>query len=112
MTKLMGELSAETIKELGDIVSLYPEVDKVVLFGSWALGNAKTGSDIDLALYGEHVTSQIVSKFHYHLEEETLLPWMFDVVHYERLKNKDLKEHIDHHGKVIFQRKSKVIMSR
>ena len=105
MTSNIGsELSAETIGELVAVVSSFPVVDKLVLFGSWAQGNAKPGSDIDLALIGAQVTAQTVSELQYHLEEETLLPWFFDIVHYDILGNKNLREHIDQHGIVIFQR--------
>ena len=59
----------------------YPEIEQIVLFGSRALGNAKKGSDVDLAVVGTQVTQSLVDKFHTTLGEDTLFPYFFDVVH-------------------------------
>ena len=76
----------------------------MILFGSWALGNAKPGSDIDLAISGEEVDQSIVASFYSELEEETIIPHFFDVVHLDTLGNHDLMAHIKEHGIVIFSR--------
>lgn len=87
--------------DLAIIVSVlqkYPEVDEAVLFGSRAKGNYKTGSDVDIALKGEHLTAEITSNISYQLNEETPLPYKFDVLNYHVISNTDLKEHIDRVG--------------
>lgn len=86
------------------IIQGFEEIDKVVLFGSRAKGNYKKGSDIDLAVYGAGVTFDVVSKLHAHLEEESPMPYFFDVVDANQLNNEELKSHIERVGKVIFQR--------
>ncbi|BCS96912.1 hypothetical protein DSLASN_25440 [Desulfoluna limicola] len=40
------------------------------------------------------------------LEEETLIPYFFDILHYNTLQNPALKSHIDRVGKPIYQRAS------
>ena len=50
----------------------YTEIEQIVLFGSRALGNAKKGSDVDLAVVGTQVTQSLVDKLHVVLEEDTL----------------------------------------
>ena len=58
----------------------YPEIEQIDLFGSRALGNAKKGSDVDLAVVGTQVTQSLVDKLHATLEEDTLFPYLFELV--------------------------------
>ena len=80
----------------------YPEIEQIVLFGSRALGNAKKGSDVDLAVVGTKVTQSLVDKLHVVLEEDTLFPYFFDVVHLNTVQNPALREQIQTHGHIIY----------
>jgi hypothetical protein len=40
------------------------------------------------------------------MEEDSPMPYFFDIVDYTHLANNELKEHIDRIGKVIFTRSS------
>ena len=82
----------------------FPEIDKVVLHGSRALGTADRGSDIDLAIIGPDITHATRLRFHDHLNQQTLIPFFVDVLDYQTLTHADLKKHIDTHGIVIFER--------
>jgi len=82
-----------------------PELEEVLLYGSRAMGNFKRGSDVDLAIKGENVTDQVCNRLHYQLNEETLLPYFFDVTNYAQISNPALKEHIDHEGKLFYSSK-------
>lgn len=86
-------------------ISCFEEIEKVVLFGSRALGNYKTGSDVDLAIYGADVDRKTVRRLSEQLNENYPLPYFFDVVDYNALENENLIEHIDTYGKVIFRKK-------
>jgi predicted nucleotidyltransferase len=92
------DLPQRTISQLISIFSTYPEIEKVIVFGSRVLGNAKPGSDVDCAFSGKNLTSLLVSRIQNYLEEETLLPYFFDCIHLESTQNKDLLEHIKTHG--------------
>jgi len=81
-----------------------PEISQLVLFGSRAKGNYKTGSDVDLAIKGASVTYEIALKLADILNEEKPLPYFFDVVHYEAIREPRLVEHIDRVGVVIYSR--------
>jgi predicted nucleotidyltransferase len=81
------------------------EIDKAVLFGSRAKGSYKAGSDVDLAIYGQQVSFDVVSRLHTKLEDESPMPYFFDVVDFTHLENKDLKEHIERVGVVIYERR-------
>ncbi|EYE87531.1 DNA polymerase III subunit beta [Fervidicella metallireducens AeB] len=81
----------------------FPEIERAVIFGSRAKGNYKPGSDIDIAIYGEAITFDILSKLHSMLEDESPLPYMFDIVDFTHLNHNELKDHIERVGKVIYE---------
>jgi len=83
------------------VISQFPEIEHVVIFGSRAKGTQLNGSDIDLAIKGEMISDDTVVHLSLLLNEELPLPYFFDVVHYEGIENKDLKEHIDRVGKCL-----------
>ena len=94
-------LSTADLKNMERIFKKIPQLKEVVLFGSRAMGNYKRGSDVDLALKGT-IDSNIVFQVHDGLEEETQIPYFFDVLNYHKLANQDLKKHIDEEGKIIW----------
>lgn len=97
-------LRDDDVKTIVDIISTFNEIESAVLFGSRAKGTYKPGSDIDLAVTGCDVNFDIISKLDYQLNEKIILPYMFDVVDYSHLNHKELKEHIQRVGKVIFSK--------
>jgi uncharacterized protein len=96
------DLPKEVVARLNGIFSSYPEIEKVMIFGSRVLGNAKLGSDVDLAFDGKDVTLQLVSTVQDYLEEETTLPYFFDCVHLGSVENEDLRKHILRYGKILY----------
>ncbi len=96
------ELNKKYIATIVDLASTFQEIDKIVVFGSWALGNAKSGSDIDLALFGENITQLHLLQLKSILEEKTTIPNFFDIVHLESITNSELKNHILQHGVQIY----------
>lgn len=97
-------LSDDDLKTIILVIKDFDEVETAVLYGSRAMGTFKNGSDVDIALKGAKLTSDICASIHFELEEETLLPYFFDVTNYETVNNEKLKEHIDRIGKVIYQK--------
>jgi uncharacterized protein len=94
-------LTKRDIKHIIEAVSQFPEIDKVIIFGSRAMGNFKRGSDVDIALKGTGITHSIITRLSSLLNEEQPLPYFFDVLHYETLQNEELKKHIDTEGREI-----------
>ena len=94
-------LSPKELEILKDVFKKFDDIKEVILFGSRALGTHKTASDIDLAIKG-NVDINTLSKLKYTLEEDTNLPYFFDVVIYDNLDNLELKKHIDEFGKIIY----------
>ncbi len=85
-------------------LSSFPEIEKALIFGSRAMGNNEKGSDVDLAVVGKNVTHTTMVRLRSLLNEEFPLPYFFDVVHYEKINNENLKRHIDTEGKDLFSR--------
>jgi uncharacterized protein len=75
----------------------FPEIERVIVFGSRALGNYKKTSDIDFCIQGKELNDKAVTRMKIELEETTL-PYFFDVVNYDTINNADLKTHIDQYG--------------
>ncbi|WP_163580801.1 nucleotidyltransferase family protein [Gracilibacillus saliphilus] len=80
----------------------HPEIEQAIIFGSRAVGNYKKGSDINLAIVGDHISQSTLLQLHDLLEESYPLPYFFDIVHYDQLENQQLREHIDEFGKAIY----------
>ena len=93
-------LSERHLSIIRSVVSEFPSIASCIIYGSRAKGNYKTGSDIDLALKGR-VSYDVVSKVHYVLNEETVLPYFVDVLSYDLLDSVELKDHIDRVGKRV-----------
>lgn len=83
-----------------DTIRLVPGIEKVVVFGSRAKGTNRNGSDIDLAVWCSRPDAAgLLSGI---LNDETLLPYIFDIINYDHILNNELKSHIDRVGVTIY----------
>lgn len=87
-----------------DAVRQREEIEEAVLFGSRAKGNYENGSDVDLVIKGNRITFSTVLRLSGWLNEESPMPYFFDVVQYETISNPKLTEHIDKVGITLFTR--------
>jgi len=85
------------------IFSQFDTIDKAIIFGSRAKGNYSNGSDVDIAIKGT-IDFRIVAKVSYLLNQESLMPYKFDILNYTKTQHSDLKEHIDRVGVLIYDR--------
>lgn len=95
-------LSGQDLQKLCNVFARYPQVSKVILYGSRAKGSFKRGSDIDITILG-HVDGQIVGRLLTDLDD-LLLPYQIDLSLYDQLQNTELKSHIDRVGQVLYER--------
>lgn len=95
-------LSDDQLRQVQVILSKYPAIAEAVVFGSRAMGNYKEASDVDVALKG-NVTLSMVADVKYELEEDTYLPFFFDVIAYGLIDAAKLKEHIDRYGETLYR---------
>jgi uncharacterized protein len=91
-------LTVEDIQEIRRILGKYPQISKSLIYGSRARGDFKQGSDVDIAVYCDESFDDLW-KISSELNEETLMPYHFDVVDYNKINNKELKEQIDKYGR-------------
>ena len=92
------------IKNIVAILKENNKVQKIILFGSRAKSTHSNGSDIDIALKGNNLNTNDVLSLSVELDELDL-PYKIDLVIYDRIEEKSLKEHIDRAGAVLFERK-------
>lgn len=98
----MYGLTPEDLRVILAKLQAHPQIDEAVLFGSRASGTFKKGSDVDIALKGKNI-EQIVATVSGLLNEESPLPYFFDIIDYYQIDNDDLKNHIDRVGKIIYK---------
>jgi predicted nucleotidyltransferase len=94
-------LNDNIIKKIKEIFQLFPEVEKVILFGSRAIGTFKEGSDIDLAIIGSvnfNIKLSISQKM-----DELNLPYKIDIIEYEKIKETELLNSINKYGIIIYE---------
>lgn len=95
-------LTKKELEEIIEVIKKYSDVDSAFVFGSRAKGTYKRGSDVDIAIKGQNITIDTLAKILNELEEETTLPYFFDVVHYDTCSTRELVEHIDRIGICIY----------
>lgn len=93
----MFGIKESSLNLIRDTLFKYPEIEDALIFGSRAMGNYKTGSDIDIALKG-HFPENLVVKISATLNQLLPLPYFFDILHYETIASPELKAHIDTFG--------------
>ena len=96
-------LTEQTIEKIGGVLAQHPQVEKAVLYGSRAKGNFKNGSDIDLTIQSNGLGYDELLKIMGELDD-LLLPYMIDLSILHQLTHQDLIEHIQHVGKVFYER--------
>ena len=94
-------LSERELSEIIQILKKFQQVREAVLFGSRVMGNFKPASDVDLALKGS-LNFSVIAKIKSELEENTALPYFFDVVDADAVETKAFKKHIEEFGKNIY----------
>lgn len=94
-------LNNDDVKRIQHVFTLFPEVDKVILYGSRAKGTYKSSSDIDLTLIGKEMDLTIQQNIENDLDD-LLLPYKFDLSIFTQISNKELIDHILRIGKVFY----------
>lgn len=82
-----------------DAISREPTIEKALLYGSRARGDAREGSDIDIALFGQNIPRIMRGR----LEDSAGL-YKIDVVFFDTCDNQLLKETIRRDGIEIYSK--------
>jgi predicted nucleotidyltransferase len=94
-----------SLVQIKKLIGEFSEIEEARMFGSRVLGNYKKGSDIDIVVFGSKITLNTVIKLSNILDELGNTPYFIDVVNYHTISNKELQNHIDHHGIPFYVRK-------
>jgi predicted nucleotidyltransferase len=95
-------LKKQVIERINNVFAHVPEIDRVILYGSRAKGDFRTGSDIDLTIEGGVSDSQLL-RIETELEDLDL-PYMIDLSLFHRITNPDLVDHIHRVGVIFYER--------
>ena len=100
-------LETSVITDINNVFAKYPEIEKVVIYGSRAKGNYSNGSDIDLTFLGNSLDLSLLNKVENDLDE-LFLPYTFDISVFRYITNEDLIGHINRVGVVFYDRNKKM----
>lgn len=98
-------LPAPVINRIQRVLDRHPAVCRAVLYGSRAKRCHREGSDIDLTLQGCQLDDRALNRIANELDD-LLLPWQFDLCHFDRLTHLELVAHIRRVGVVLYERES------
>ena len=96
-------LKENITKSIENILTDFPQVEAVIIYGSRAKENYRPGSDIDLTFKGDNLNLGILNKISLQIDD-LLLPYTFDLSVFNHIDNDDLLDHIERVGKVFYQR--------
>lgn len=96
-------LGQSVIDQINNLLAMYPEIERAVIYGSRAKGNYRAGSDIDLTLMGEQFTEAQLLELETRLDD-LLLPYTIDLSRFESIQNSELIDHIHRVGKDFYKK--------
>lgn len=92
-------------KHIDDIYSCFArfsQIEKVIVYGSRAMGNYRPGSDIDLTIVGDLNRNDLIKLET--LLDDLLLPYKIDLSILNQIHSPELSDHIHRHGLVFYQK--------
>lgn len=95
-------LTNEEMQKLIAVLSAQPNIEKAIVYGSRSKGTNRKFSDVDLTLVGKNLSHSDLNQIALKIDD-LLLPYEFDLSLYSSLTNKNLLEHIERMGKVIYE---------
>jgi hypothetical protein len=98
-------LNAQVVDQIVAVLARFPEIRKVVLFGSRAKGVQKPGSDIDLAICGVNLDWRTLGRVEDALDD-LLLPYCFSLLIYNDTTDAEVAAHIQRVGWVFYVREN------
>jgi len=103
--KINHGLSAQVVEQIVSVLARFPEIQKVVLFGSRAKGMHKLGSDIDLAICGVDLDWRTLGRVEDALDD-LFLPYSFSLLIYDDTTDAEVEAQIQSVGQNVFGRET------
>ena len=95
-------LSEIQLNKILSVFSKFDALEKVKLYGSRAKGNYRTGSDVDLALFGDDFSHHDLTSLALQLDD-LMLAYTFDLSRFQDIESDELIEHINRVGITIYE---------
>ena len=96
-------LPEPVIQKIRAVFPRYPQVEKVVLYGSRVKGTYKNGSDIDLTLHGgADLTLNLLCKIANALDD-LFLPYTINLSIFHDISDPDVIRHIQRVGVTVYE---------
>jgi len=96
-------LTEEYIELLKNIFSKHDSIEEVIVYGSRAKGNYTERSDIDLAMKEKTSNRHLIGEILLDIDDSNL-PYLVDLQDYNKIKNNELKAHINRVGQLLYKR--------
>lgn len=90
-------LDIEDIEKIQSVFSKYKSVNKVLIYGSRAMGTYRPSSDIDLSLLGADIDLSLQLQIESDLDD-LMLPYKFDISLFDKISNQEFLDHIKRVG--------------
>lgn len=95
-------LPGAAVERLQALFRGWPQIRRVLIYGSRAKGNFRPGSDIDLTIDSEDLSLTQLLAIENQIDD-LLLPWMVDLSLLRDIDNPALLEHIQRVGRVFYE---------
>lgn len=93
-------LPDDVLTRIVKVFAAHSAAESVLIYGSRAMGNYRGGSDIDLTVIGDSLSSKELAAIELELDD-LLLPWKIDLSLFRMIGNPDLRDHIHRVGKPL-----------
>lgn len=93
-------LTESELCKIQQVFALFPEVERVVIYGSRVKGNYRPSSDIDMSIMND-IDWETFSRIETELDE-LLLPYQIDLSIFPQIDNLNLIDHIQRLGKNLY----------
>jgi predicted nucleotidyltransferase len=94
-------LSEKVVAQLNHLFLKYPEIEKVIIYGSRAMGTHRPGSDIDLTIFAPTLCLSDLLKIENEIDDLMLIH-KIDLSLYHQLQASDILSHIERVGQVFY----------
>lgn len=94
-------LPENAVEKICGIFRDYPQIRRVVLYGSRAMGTHRPGSDIDLCIESESLGLTELLSIENRMDD-LLLPWKMDLSLLHQIDNPALLDHIRRVGVIFY----------
>jgi predicted nucleotidyltransferase len=101
----MFGLDEDLRSKFNKVFASFPEIEKVIIYGSRAKGNYREGSDIDLCLVGDDLNEAIRKRVWLMLDELNT-PYLIDLSVFNQLESKGLIDHIQRVGGIFYMKQN------